>query len=533
MAAPARLRITVPEEWERWVYARQPWERDPERPIRLEDGIRLDMPRRIPRFWLPDGRIVLPPIEGGAREWNGAVDKLANTSFSAAYSPMTCAIWGQIPLNTVSRAAMETHESSFGDAGLLQFAGATAGDPIRWLAYGTGGTGVASTTTGFSVDTWHHLCGANVASNSRKVFIDGGSKGTNSTNMSGSVNPTAVYLGYDQRAGVGLEDGTLAEAAIWSVALSDADIALAAKNVSPLMVHPESLIFYAPIIGNYSPEVDVVGHFSLTVTNTSKAVHPRIFYPSAPQTVHKASSANQTVTPSTLALTTAAFAPTVTTSDNKSATPSVLAHSLATFAPTVTASDHKSVTPGVLAHALSAFAPSVVVGVNAAPDVLALALASFAPTIVNPQSAEPGVLALSLATFAPTLDFGISPDVKALLLSAFAPGIETPVAISMASPTALLLATFAPVAGLGLVVTPTPLALALTTYGISIIWPLWHPPVRVLLPEYRTYLTLPEYISRVLLPSLLKPTKLVLPEYMSRVALEPYTTSVTIDGRPL
>ena len=42
-------------------------------------------------------------------------------------------------------------------------------------------------------------------------------------------------------------DGSLAEAAIWNAALSDAEVAALATGVSPLLVRPGSLVFYAPL----------------------------------------------------------------------------------------------------------------------------------------------------------------------------------------------------------------------------------------------------------------------------------------------
>lgn len=74
-------------------------------------------------------------------------------------------------------------------------------------------------------------------------------------------------------------DGAIAEVGIWNVALSDSDVALLAKGVSPLMVHPESLVFYAPLIGQYSPEIELRSARNLTLTGTpTQSAHPPIFY---------------------------------------------------------------------------------------------------------------------------------------------------------------------------------------------------------------------------------------------------------------
>ena len=72
--------------------------------------------------------------------------------------------------------------------------------------------------------------------------------------------------------------GDIAEAAIWNIALDDADVALLAKAFDPRMVRPEGLVFYAPLIGRYSPEIDRRGGLGLTVTGAVASVHPRMFH---------------------------------------------------------------------------------------------------------------------------------------------------------------------------------------------------------------------------------------------------------------
>jgi hypothetical protein len=70
-------------------------------------------------------------------------------------------------------------------------------------------------------------------------------------------------------------DGKVAEAAIWSAALTDAEVASLGKGVSPRLIRPQSLVFYAPLIRNL---VDVRGGRTLTNNNTATvATHPRVY----------------------------------------------------------------------------------------------------------------------------------------------------------------------------------------------------------------------------------------------------------------
>ena len=139
------------------------------------------------------------------------------------------------------------------------------------------------TTTGYTANTWHHACAVAASDASRSVYIDGGSKATTTTSISVSGEYRISIGRFSDSSPSVYFSGKIAEAAIWNIALSDAEVALLAKAVSPLMVRPEALIFYTPIIGKYSPEIDLIGGLSLTVTGATAAPHPRIIYPPRPQ----------------------------------------------------------------------------------------------------------------------------------------------------------------------------------------------------------------------------------------------------------
>jgi hypothetical protein len=153
----------------------------------------------------------------------------------------------------------------------------------------------------------------------------------------------------------------------------------------------------------------------------------------------------KTATPTTLALTTATFAPSVVL--GTIVTPSTLALTTATFAPTVTATQHQLLTPGVKALTLTTYVPLVIIvshgqQINSAqgsvtpgqlyePTTASLSLATFSPTVTATEggavTVTPGTLSLSTATFAPTVtttaNVVVTPDVTALSLSAFAPEV--------------------------------------------------------------------------------------------------------------
>ena len=183
---------------------------------------------------------------------------------------------------------------------------------------------------------------------------------------------------------------------------------------------------------------------------------------------------SQTVTPTTAALTTTTFAPTVTASDHKTVTPGVASLALATFAPSAIIGN--IVVPTTASLSLATFAPTVSVSDNkvATPDVASLSLATFAPSIAitDHKTVVPDVAVLVLATFAPTVTASdhkiVTPDVAALVLTTFTPTVTGGAGTTVTPTTAsLVLATFAPTvtASDHKTVVPGPLALTLTAFA--------------------------------------------------------------------
>lgn len=114
----------------------------------------------------------------------------------------------------------------------------------------------------------------------------GGEAGT--TNV--SLNPahaTEFYIGRDHSGKYW--EGAIAEAAAYSVVLSDSEIASLAAGFSPLLVRPESLIGYWPLGGALASDtgdIDLINGKDLTANNSPTTEnHPQIIYPSNPSLV--------------------------------------------------------------------------------------------------------------------------------------------------------------------------------------------------------------------------------------------------------
>jgi hypothetical protein len=140
-----------------------------------------------------------------------------------------------------------------------------------------GGFAQATLSIAVAANTWHTQT-ATVASNtSRTTWFNGsGNSATNTTNIAGGT-PTELAIGaYRTNNTTSLFlDGTLADVAVWSVSLTDAEIDALHKGFKPTRIRPQSLAFYAPLIRDLQ---DLRGALTITNNNTATvADHPRVY----------------------------------------------------------------------------------------------------------------------------------------------------------------------------------------------------------------------------------------------------------------
>jgi len=207
---------------------------------------------------------------------------------SVAASPisgdtLTIACWAKLTATTTNQAfvsmgasgANERYLLYRGTGSLLFFVGngATTGQATMFPA-------LMSNT-----EQWYHCTAVQSSSSARNVYQDGVA-GTKNTTSITTPTPTSTYIGAYYTSGAVQSgfyaDATIAEVGIWNVALTQSEITALAEGISPRLIRPASLVFYAPLIGNADPELEIRQGNSLAWTNTpTKAAHPRIYYPSA------------------------------------------------------------------------------------------------------------------------------------------------------------------------------------------------------------------------------------------------------------
>lgn len=226
-----------------------------------------------------------------SRSFNGSSDKLSYAGAAITATPLTMAAW--IKRGTAGTSAGTVmflgNSGSVGNVNHWRVNRAFTDDGNASVTASTCGptSGASNATctrsiTDWPEDTWGHVAGVFGSDTSRYGYA----QGVASTETTASKTPSGANITtlgkQDNITGASWFSGEMAEAAIWNVALDAAEIAALAAGVCPLLVRPTSLVSYWPIIGQYSPEIDMKGGYGLTVTGTSTANHPRIYRANGP-----------------------------------------------------------------------------------------------------------------------------------------------------------------------------------------------------------------------------------------------------------
>jgi hypothetical protein len=316
--------------------------------------------------------------------------------------PFVLACWFRSDSVTVNQTLLSIADTA-GDSHFFRMAamGAVAGDPIRAQCSSASGSVQADTSSGFSANTWHHACAAFATATDRRVYLDGGSKGTDANNRTpAGLDTTAI--GTLRRNSISqYMSGRIAWAAIWDLTnwpgatgtdKADGFEARAlpglADGYSPLF-WPLGLTAFWPLGGlrlNNSGNAansdwDVVGGYHMDPQNTpSVADHPGgLIYPSVPQVVMP-TAAGQTVTPAAVSASWSAVAPTL----KKTIVPSSVSATWSAVYPGLA----KRLTPTPPVATWSAITPSTG-GVTVYPSPASAAWAAVAPSLFSRRLVVP------------------------------------------------------------------------------------------------------------------------------------------------
>lgn len=217
-----------------------------------------------------------------AYRFDDASSEYLSASAPVANEPLTMACWFRSDTSSPTNQCLMSvgNKSSETSHHALRIRDPADSDLMavsRW-----GGTNIAAFSSAqWSTDTWHHACGVYAADNDRRIYLDGGNKGTDTTTVTVTVND--LFIGAQAASSTRYYmSGDIAEAAIWNVALTDDEAASLGSGCSPLLVRPASLVFYQPLRRNSN---DIVGKLAITENNTPSIIddRPPIIYPPSPK----------------------------------------------------------------------------------------------------------------------------------------------------------------------------------------------------------------------------------------------------------
>lgn len=191
--------------------------------------------------------------------------------------PVTFSIWIKVSAVVAKHSALFLWRGSINTGLLLWYAAS------NWeLRYYIGGGSQWQTATGLIVSTgvWQHVCLA-VSGSQARLYLDGAGFTNNVSHATANVN-AAGDLARDPLADSTHTsfNGSIAEAAIWSATLSDAECLALARRLSPpqLKNRLPNLVFYKDLIRDLNRGVGP----ALTAVNAPGAVaHPPMIYPAS------------------------------------------------------------------------------------------------------------------------------------------------------------------------------------------------------------------------------------------------------------
>ena len=233
----------------------------------------------------------------------------------------------------------------------------TAGDRQSFTHVDSGAVAVKVTpVVALSADTWYPI-GCSYDGVDVIGYVNSVTATAAASPLSTASNPVAAAFAHGGGT-TGFDDGTIAECAVWSAALSAADFAMLARGVCPLLVRPDALLLYWPLIRPLTapkgPAPTQAGTVTVAAGSSTIPAHPKMIYPTGFMSGGMYTDVVSTSAVSLVMLETAAFTEDLTDpgnfSDTVTATESLtLAAHYAVLSDTVITSENVTPHTGYLA----------------------------------------------------------------------------------------------------------------------------------------------------------------------------------------
>lgn len=222
-----------------------------------------------------------------ARTFNGTSDcaVTASTVDLSSHSIVSVSMWVYWDSFTQGTSHVAF---AFGDVntdnGSLSFFPQWTSDAPMFASHGAGGFQIEKFPAP-SAAAWHHYvfiydtAGLATPPEAKLAYVDGSSATLTPSftdDNSGNYGNLRVAFGANTPACSGLFGaGRIAEVAIWGgYEVTSAQAVSLASGASPLLVQPTSMVAYWPLEGFTSPERELKGAKTATLTGTSQSAHP-------------------------------------------------------------------------------------------------------------------------------------------------------------------------------------------------------------------------------------------------------------------
>lgn len=197
--------------------------------------------------------------------------------------PLTICAWARCPDTTAEHVVggifRGAGSGGSDNAWYLTFRGNAANDPLTATQAAGGAFTSANTSSSYRANTWHHCAGVFASSTSRKVYLDAGSPGEDTTSGTPSGVNSIGIAAYLPAVGA-YQSWTVdvAEFAIWRTALTQSHILALSKGANPRTILPQSLVFYAPLRGGHT-DIDLIGGRVMTLGGNPAITDHPVIYP--------------------------------------------------------------------------------------------------------------------------------------------------------------------------------------------------------------------------------------------------------------
>lgn len=169
--------------------------------------------------------------------------------------PFTVSFWFKLnqTLSTVDYMGGTYTAGSSNDNRLTMGYYPAAGNKLIAQTSGVGTSAFAASGNAVTIGKWHHACGRFNNASSREAILDGDTAQTGLNSLTRVATWDAYVLGARANTDSWDADCVIQEFAIYDVRLRDDEIeALGQQAVSPLLVRPNDLLFYTPLLPDLS-----------------------------------------------------------------------------------------------------------------------------------------------------------------------------------------------------------------------------------------------------------------------------------------